>query len=484
MRKLCKRSAAALLCLLTLCCALPARAAAALKNTDIERYYLYLNIPDQVLTVYEKDDAGDYTRIVRRMLCTTGADETPTPSGTYRLGAKEHFGKFANFNNEYARYWTQVVRGIYLHSIMFSKRDAETLKSSPYSTLGRRDSHGCIRLYVEDAKWLYYHAPPGTRITIGGENRISVAEKKGLRSTLSFQDYKAMQMGMHDMPLPPNRTAWVTEGGAQLRTGNGSNDKFIANLKAGTALEVLQEGDPWVKVLVDGREGYVKRIHVTYTQGVEETYPDGRATKTTTSIYAAPDIKSEVLCRVPRDTSLNILETDPEAGWYKIRHWNEEGYVRIRNTKTVRSMFPYDEAAQLAAYEAKKQAEATPTPMPALTPTPSPAPTSTPTPKPTPTLTPEPGATPAPTPTQEPAAADSDAAIRSDAAASPDAAATPEKTPELPAESTPAPTAETAGGGEAADSDGALATPVPGAWVSVGDGLDTEEPSITYGKTF
>ena len=71
------------------------------------------------------------------------------------MGARERFGKFAAFAGEYARYWTQVVDGIYFHSIMFSQRDITKLKSSPYRNLGSKGSHGCIRLYVEDAKWLY-----------------------------------------------------------------------------------------------------------------------------------------------------------------------------------------------------------------------------------------------------------------------------------------------------------------------------------------
>ncbi len=357
MKRTIKRLLTVLLVVISVFSAAPVFALDGLKNTDIDKYYLYLNIPNQVLTVYEKDDDGEYTRIVRRMLCTTGAELTPTPTGTYRLGGKERFGKFANFNNEYARYWTQVVRGIYLHSVMFGSRDVQKLKSNPYSELGKRASHGCIRLYVEDAKWLYYHACPGTRITIGNENGISKAEKKGLRSSLSFSDYKAFQSAFYDDAQQPNRKAWVTSDGAAMRTGNGSNDKYIGRLKGGTEVEVLQEGDPWVKIIANEREGYIKRICISYEEGKDQSYPEGRATKTTTNIYLAPDLKSEILCRLPRDTSLNILETDPDEGWYKILYWNTEGYIRIRNTRPDRSMFPYDEAAQLAEYQIKKQHE-------------------------------------------------------------------------------------------------------------------------------
>lgn len=330
-----------------------------LKNTDPLKYKLYLNVRAQVLTVYAQDDAGDYTRIVRRMLCTSGQDLTPTPTGTYKVGGRERFGKFANFNNEYARYWTQIVRGIYTHSIMFSDRNAEELKKSPFQTLGKRASHGCIRLYVEDAKWLYYSACPGTTITIGGEEGgVTAEEKRGLRTPMTYEEYKAFQIGIYDTAELPNKTAWITSDGAPMRTGNGSNDKYIRRLPPGTPVEVLQEGIQWVKILADEREGYVKRIFITYTQGVREAYPDGRATKTTTSIYAEPNLKAKVLCRMPRDTSLDILETDPEAGWFKIRYWDVEGYIRIRNTRTDLSMYPYNEEAQLAAYLARTQAAA------------------------------------------------------------------------------------------------------------------------------
>ena len=62
---------------LALCSLLPSVALARdeLKNTDPEKYYIELDTRNQVVTVYEKDDQGEYTRIVRRMLCTSGKTE-------------------------------------------------------------------------------------------------------------------------------------------------------------------------------------------------------------------------------------------------------------------------------------------------------------------------------------------------------------------------------------------------------------------------
>ena len=320
----------------TLICAFPGIAFARdeLKNTDPQRYYVYINIGNQVVTVLEKDDNGDYTRIVRRMLCTTGGATTPTPTGTYKLTARERFGKFANFNAEYARYWTQIVRGIYMHSIMFGKREVTALKSGPYGKLGTRASHGCVRLYVEDAKWLYYHACPGTTVTIGAEYRISAAEKRGLRSSLPFSEYDRFQQNIYDEPELPNAQAWITAPSTQMRTGNGSNDRYLRSLQFGTQVEVLQEGEPWVKILLDGQEGYIRRAHISYTKGVTEAVPDGRVTKSTTNIYKEPDTSSPIVCRMPRDTGVRVLLDNLPGDWVKIGYWDVKGYIRSRDLRT------------------------------------------------------------------------------------------------------------------------------------------------------
>ena len=151
----------------------PAFARDEMQNTDPDKYFIEVDTGNQVVTVYQKDDDGEYTRIVRRFVCTTGKTEgteedpaSPTPSGTWKMGARERFGKFANFAGEYSRYWTQIVGGIYFHSIMFGDRDVNELKKSPFRNLGKNASHGCIRLYVEDAKWLYYNACFGTTVNV------------------------------------------------------------------------------------------------------------------------------------------------------------------------------------------------------------------------------------------------------------------------------------------------------------------------------
>lgn len=128
-------------------------------------YKLVVDLYHQVVLAYSKDSNGNYTVPVRYMVCTTGGSMTPTPVGTY--GAKDSRRRFSQFSTgEYAQYWTKVVGEIYFHSLLYSRANANYYMESSYKLLGSRGSHGCIRLLVPDARWVYYHVAPGTTIQI------------------------------------------------------------------------------------------------------------------------------------------------------------------------------------------------------------------------------------------------------------------------------------------------------------------------------
>ena len=66
------RNALALLLIAAALLPAPAYARDEMQNTDPEKYYIEVDTGNQVVTVYQKDDEGEYTRIVRRFICTTG----------------------------------------------------------------------------------------------------------------------------------------------------------------------------------------------------------------------------------------------------------------------------------------------------------------------------------------------------------------------------------------------------------------------------
>ena len=307
-----------------------------LKNTDPTKYYILLDLRNQFVTVFEKDAQGEYTKVVRRMICTTGrtnvnSDDpedvaTPTPRGVYKIGGRERFGEFAAFRATYARYWTQIVGGVYFHSIMFSKRDLNTLQSSAYNGLGRNMSHGCVRLYVEDAKWLYYYAPPGTTINVSTTEPANRALTKQLKYAMSFKEYDAFQKTIYDEPELPNFMGYVTYDGAQVRSGNGTADKALFKLPEGVEVEMLQIGDAWHKIKYNDREGYVKSAFISLEQGKVTGKADADVIRSTVYMSVSPDKSADVIVKIPRDTSVKVLEP-AENGWVKVQYYNEVGYV-------------------------------------------------------------------------------------------------------------------------------------------------------------
>ena len=126
-------------------------------------YKIIVDIGDQRVYV-GKWNGSAYKDLVKKFKCSTGKDSTPTPTGTYqaygRAGGEWYY--FKDFNC-YAKWATRIVGGILFHSVTYS---ASKRPSGSVSSLGRKASHGCIRLSVEDAKWIYDNCPRGTTVVI------------------------------------------------------------------------------------------------------------------------------------------------------------------------------------------------------------------------------------------------------------------------------------------------------------------------------
>ena len=96
------------------------------------------------------------------MPCSNGAPETPTPTGEF-----ETTWKFVYFDSGDARCWyaTGFVGGYYLfHSILYYQESAPITVMDP--TLGAAVSHGCVRLPLDKALWIYDNVPAGTKVVI------------------------------------------------------------------------------------------------------------------------------------------------------------------------------------------------------------------------------------------------------------------------------------------------------------------------------
>lgn len=89
--------------------------------------------------------------------CAPGAAATPTVSGTFKVQSKGYY-----FDSGSARcYWYTQFYGNYLfHSVLYNKRNGSLMDGR----VGIPLSHGCVRLEIQNAKWIYDNIPAGTKV--------------------------------------------------------------------------------------------------------------------------------------------------------------------------------------------------------------------------------------------------------------------------------------------------------------------------------
>ena len=129
-------------------------------------YRLIVDLYHKVVMAYTKDEDGNYTKPVRYMLCGVGASSTPTPTGTFKM--ENYRLRYELFNRTicYGQYWSILTGRIYFHSILYTSLNAKDYTETSYDNLGKAVSHGCIRLTVPDARWIYYNVAPGTEVEV------------------------------------------------------------------------------------------------------------------------------------------------------------------------------------------------------------------------------------------------------------------------------------------------------------------------------
>ena len=122
-------------------------------------YYVTVNLTENIVTIYEKDDAGEYTVPVRAFLCSVGES---TPEGTFQTQVKYSWRYL--FGDVWGQYATRITGHYLFHSVPYFEKDKSTLEYEEYNKLGTTASMGCIRLTVEAAKWIYDNCPVGTTV--------------------------------------------------------------------------------------------------------------------------------------------------------------------------------------------------------------------------------------------------------------------------------------------------------------------------------
>ena len=124
-----------------------------------------IDVSDQRVYAYKWVN-GSYSSLARTMICSTGLKDTPTPLGTFKNGGPAARWYYFQKYDCWAQYAWRIDGPYLFHSVLYSEKDTSTLRQSSVNNLGSRASHGCVRLKVEDAKWIYNNCPAGTTVVV------------------------------------------------------------------------------------------------------------------------------------------------------------------------------------------------------------------------------------------------------------------------------------------------------------------------------
>ena len=98
-------------------------------------------------------------------LCSPGRDSSPTDPGYWRTTARA--GRWHELMGpSYGQFCTRIHGGELFHSVACGQANDHNLNPYEYNRLGTKQSHGCVRLCVRNAYWIYTFCEVGMLVHI------------------------------------------------------------------------------------------------------------------------------------------------------------------------------------------------------------------------------------------------------------------------------------------------------------------------------
>lgn len=121
------------------------------------KWKIDVSISEQKVRIYSGDELS------KEWVASTG-ESNCTPLGSFTIKQKGEWF-FSEKYKQGGKWWVAFKGNNYLfHSVPMDRR--QNIIPEEAERLGSAVSHGCIRLRVEDAKWLYDNIPEGTPVLI------------------------------------------------------------------------------------------------------------------------------------------------------------------------------------------------------------------------------------------------------------------------------------------------------------------------------
>lgn len=128
------------------------------------KYYIVVHLGSQSVAIYGKNENGYYNQLIHSFICSTGREGAETPPGKYLITNKFRWRWMDG--GVYGQYSSSISKHYLFHSVPYLDKASDALDMKKYDLLGTPASHGCIRLCVRDAKWIYDNCNVGTQVYI------------------------------------------------------------------------------------------------------------------------------------------------------------------------------------------------------------------------------------------------------------------------------------------------------------------------------
>ena len=148
-------------------------------------YYIEVDLTNQLITVFNTKDSS----VAYQMLCSAG-ERNSTPTGTWYLPPKTLEDERTEWYlmksyNCWVKYATKIDGPYFFHSIPYRSKKNDQMNPNAAAKFGNPASHGCIRLRVEDARFVAENCLEGTRVHI----YKSGAKNEDLRTLLLVSSF-------------------------------------------------------------------------------------------------------------------------------------------------------------------------------------------------------------------------------------------------------------------------------------------------------
>ena len=122
-------------------------------------YLILVNRSLHKVSIYRRSE-GMWSPI-KKWYCGDGKSSTPTIEGSFTVGIKMLY-----FDSGSARCWyaTQFSGNYLFHSVLYYQNSWPSTVMD--GRVGEGVSHGCVRLQVDNAEWIYDNIPRGTKVIV------------------------------------------------------------------------------------------------------------------------------------------------------------------------------------------------------------------------------------------------------------------------------------------------------------------------------